>query len=172
MQNNVKKFNKKALEYVDRPKFEDQEINEFYEKFIFELYDNNLSKKLENINLQIHNTNRLIDEVYASANARNRDLISHLKATKQIDEYNEDTYQEVFQENKYLYLLKTDGYNASLKELFEDYSEVLIGITNPKRSLGILQTFYIEVQKLNREERKWRKNEKIISKEGKNGRSV
>lgn len=159
-----KSFTKKASEYVDSVHFDSKELNDYYDKFIFELYDNSLSKSLENINKQLHNTNDLINKVYDSCNARNRDLISNLRATGHLEqEVESDT--PLYKEDKYQHMLKTHGYNDTLKELFDDFSILNMSTKTHQSSLNILKSFYIEISKLNREERRFRKKERLITKE-------
>lgn len=159
-----KAFTRKASEYIHKKDFKNKELNDYYEKFERELFDNNLSKSLDRIHTQLHNTNELINKVYSQANSRERDLVSNLRATGHLEQ-EVDSNTPFYKEEKYSHLLKTHGYNYTLKELFEDYSLMNLEVNTLHDSLQLLKHFYVEISKLNREERKFKKKDSQITKE-------
>ena len=156
-------FTRKAQEYLDDQKLPEGKEKEYYDKFNFEYYDNNVNK--HNLENQLHNTENLVDEVYSSCNARNRDLLSTAKVTKQLTDLKsvEDVYTPTNEDDEYLEMLKVEGYNNTLKRIFEDYSHLLLESNTIKSSSYLLKTFYISLGKLNREQKRWVRQEKKLN---------
>lgn len=161
------KFSQKSLEYLDHQKLPKKD-KAYYSKFIDEYYGNSLSKDISKIKTQLHNTSELVDKVYAQTNSKHRDLLSHVKATNHLSEKIEveECADSLYEEDRYYHMLKTNGYNDTLKELFEDYATNLSHTNTSEASLKLLKLFYIDFQKLNREERSWKRKEKKIAKRG------
>lgn len=155
-------FTQKSREYIDKTELQGKDL-EYYTKFLDEYYDNSVNKK--NLSDQLHNTDELVKKVYDQTNSRNRDLLSLLKVTKKLDSEPDilnKTTKNLYEKNKYLHLLKISGYNNTLKTLFEDFSEFLIDIQDHSHSISLLKQFYVEINRLAREERKWKYRQKSL----------
>ena len=160
-------FTKKATEYTDHINLPEKE-QEYYTRFKSEYYDNQVSQDPEKIKDQLHNTKELVSSVYNSTNSRNRDLLSTQKATNQLQELNEEVnYKDVYEEDKYTSMLKTEGYSETIRGMFQEFSDEFTQINTQPQSINLLKLFYITIQRVNREERKWLRKEKQISKEKK-----
>lgn len=159
-----KKYNfpQRVHEYIDEPELP-EDAKTYYDKFNNENYGNSLSK--DNLNSQLHNTPELVKSVYDQSNARSRCLLTKMKITKQLDPSEEQESTHLYQDDKYYRMMKVDGYNLTLKEIFEDFSLLLTETTTPHHTLQHLKSFYVATRKLDREEKKWKKNEKLILKE-------
>lgn len=166
---NYKKVNfpKKSQEYIDDPNYGDPDLDDYIFKFNNEYYGNSLKKTHEGLKKQLHNTTDLVDQVYNQTNSRNRDLQSKLRVTHQIDTERPIENLSQSNEDKYEYLLKKEGYNNTLKEIFLDFSYILSKATTESSSLISLKLFYIEIMKLHREEKKWRVKENKMNRSNK-----
>lgn len=152
-------FPKKSLEYIDKIENLSEEDKKYYDLFLDEYYSTSISPK--NILTQIHNTPQLIKSVYDQTNSRNRDLYSKLKLGDKLEHTPEDC-SDTHKENKYSSLLKTSTFNETILELFDDFSlEISTSKLTQVDALNLLKRFYVEISRVNREEAKFKKNNKI-----------
>ena len=98
-------------------------------------------------------------KVYDQTNSRGRDLLSLIRASGASTDLSQDIAEPV-EEYSYTEKLKTSDYNTVLKELFTDYAEDLKDAKDFRVALYLLQRFYVDIQKITREEKKFKKQER------------
>lgn len=97
--------------------------------------------------------------MYDQTNSRGRDLLSLIRSSGASTDVSQDI-AEPQQDYSYTEKLKVSDYNTVLKELFTDYAEDLTDSKDFRVSLYLLQRFYVDIQKITREEKKFRKQER------------